>query len=37
MALDLLREPVNSGSDHIRMPAVYAIAEIAVQATIKEK
>jgi len=29
MALDLMREPANSGSDHIRMPAVYAIAEIA--------
>ena len=28
-ALQLLRDPVNSGSDHIRMPAVYAIAEIA--------
>lgn len=28
-ALDLLGEPVGSSSDHIRMPAVYAIAEIA--------
>ena len=27
-ALQLLRDPANSGSDHIRMPAVYAIAEI---------
>jgi hypothetical protein len=29
LALDLLAEPVRSASDHIRMPAVYAIAEIA--------
>jgi hypothetical protein len=28
-ALDLLTEPAGSASDHIRMPAVYAIAEIA--------
>jgi len=28
-ALKLLAEPVGSASDHIRMPAVYAIAEIA--------
>ena len=28
-ALSLLLEPANSSSDHIRMPAVYAIAEIA--------
>ena len=29
LALALLKEPVGSASDHIRMPAVYAIAEIA--------
>ena len=28
-ALDILLEPAGSASDHIRMPAVYAIAEIA--------
>lgn len=29
LALDLMAEPVASASDHIRMPAVYAIAEVA--------
>ncbi len=29
LALDLMKEPVASASDHIRMPAVYAIAEVA--------
>ena len=29
LALELLEEPVGSASDHIRMPALYAIAEIA--------
>jgi hypothetical protein len=29
LALDLLREPVGSSSDQIRLPAVYAIAEVA--------
>src|SRR2546423_3887093 len=28
-ALQLLAEPVGSSSDHIRMPAMYAMAEIA--------
>ena len=28
-AIGLLTDPVGSSSDHIRMPAVYAIAEIA--------
>ncbi len=29
LALDLMKEPVASASDHIRTPAVYSIAEIA--------
>jgi hypothetical protein len=28
-ALDLMSQPVASASDHIRMPAIYAIVEIA--------
>jgi hypothetical protein len=32
-ALQLLAEPVASASDHIRMPAMYAIAEIANSTT----
>ena len=32
-ALDVMLEPVGSASDHIRMPAVYAIAEIANSTT----
>ena len=30
-AIGLLTDPVGSSSDHIRMPAVYSIAEIAQQ------
>src|SRR5512135_2879315 len=29
LALELMKEPVASASDHIRMPALYAIAEVA--------
>ncbi len=33
LALELMKEPVGSASDHIRMPAVYAIAEVANSTT----
>jgi hypothetical protein len=33
LALDLMKEPVGSASDHIRIPAVYAVTEVADSTT----